>query len=99
MGGLAGIRAVFEGPVFGVGTGGGDTSKVKDALARCNVSTIVSNILSYAALCSDRTVIAWGSSWSTACLFRGSACMGKQDGQGSQLRHGKGERPVHEARP
>ena len=57
---------MFEGPAIVVGAVGGDTSKVKDELAHCNVSTIFSNGASYAALCSDGTVVAWGISDSTA---------------------------------
>ena len=57
---------MVEGPDIVVGAGGGDTSKVKDELALCNVSTIFSNEYTYAALCSDGTVVAWGNSNSTA---------------------------------
>ena len=56
-------RAVVEGPDLCAGADGGDTSKVKDELARCNVSTIFSNDYAFAALCSDRTVVAWENRW------------------------------------
>ena len=47
---------------------GGGFSDVKrqDELDQCNASKIFSTVFSYAALCSDRTVFAWGRSDSTA---------------------------------
>ena len=65
--------AVVEGPDLCAGADGGDTSKVKDELARCNVSTIFSNSGAFAALCSDRTVVAWGNS---GCTARASGVVG-----------------------
>ena len=41
---------------------GGDTSSADAKLATCTVKTIFSNGGSYAALCSNGKVVAWGSS-------------------------------------
>ena len=88
-------RLWFEGFVCGLVPGGGDTRTVKDELARCNVSKIFSSESVFAALCSDHTVVAWGNNWSKAPFFPWFACMGKQDGPGSNMGDGKGKRPVH----
>ena len=74
-------RAVVEGPDLCAGADGGDTSK--DELARCNVSEIFSNSYAFAALCSDRTVVAWGDSDGTA---RASGMLGMHGRAGGARR-------------
>ena len=50
--------------------GGGDTSKVQLELAACDVKQIFLNMYSYAVLCRNGKVIAWGDESSTPhCQF------------------------------
>ena len=54
------------------GADGGNTSSADAKLASCTVKTIFSNKYSYAALCSNGTVVAWGKGTGVLPLF---ACL------------------------
>ena len=46
-----------------------NSSQVESKLAACNVSELIANRQAFAALCSDGTAVAWGSSNSTLSTF------------------------------